>query len=510
MLSSRPTLLRSSAPLALGQARPLNGVFARALVLGLLALAVLQLVWAVAMVGYPGQLEYGEAIVYDVAERVTRGEPLYQPLDRPPHLGAAYSPLYYWLAGTLRAVVGDGFWPGRLVSLVATSISTGLVWRLAAGRSGSRRAGWLAALLFLALGFPAQAPWTAVFRVDPLGVALSLGCLSLLAGGQSWRRVALAALLASLALLTKQTLFAAGLAGAVWLWGRRPALALAFGGLWLGLTAGASLGLELATGAYVANVVGANTNPFHPTAALSNLLYFARFQTGPLLLAAGYLAGQRLSGSRLRDDLLGLYWLATLAPLLGLAKVGAAHNYWLELAAASAVLASLALGAWRWPRLARPELLLAVSVVGALATLAQAFVPLTTTLWPDGERSALLGHVVERVRREPGAVLADPADVLVLADRRIELEPYIYSIFATQDRWDPAPLRERICSGEVRLLVLGYPIEAPGPLTNGDDPHWPPAIMEALRQRMALEERVGRWFLYVPRSGADRTGCATA
>jgi hypothetical protein len=171
-------------------------------------IAVVQLAWSVGAIRRPYELLYGEAMVYDHAARVLRGEHLYQPLDRPPYSVAAYTPLYYWLAAGLQALVGPGFAPGPSLSLIAALATAGIVGHLAADRARDRRAGPFAALLFLALGLPAAYMWSALYRVDLVGVALSLGAIATLARGTTPRCLVLAGALAGLAFLTRQTLIA--------------------------------------------------------------------------------------------------------------------------------------------------------------------------------------------------------------------------------------------------------------------------------------------------------------
>jgi hypothetical protein len=149
-------------------------------VLGLpFAVATLvQLVWSVRMLAEPGEAMYGEAIIYDQAARLHRGEPLYQPPDRPPYTVAAYTPFYYWVTAGLQRVLGPGFWTGRALSVAAGLAVSILVGYLAANQSGDRRAGLFAALLFLAFGLPGIPPWSALYKQDVLGVAFSIGASS--------------------------------------------------------------------------------------------------------------------------------------------------------------------------------------------------------------------------------------------------------------------------------------------------------------------------------------------
>src|SRR6266516_6355148 len=98
----------------------------------------------------------------------------------------------------------------------------------------------------------------------------------------------LGGLLAALAILAKQTLTAAGLAGAVWLWRRDRKQAIVFAGVVVSTVLATSLILELTTGAFLANVVFANVNPFRPETLLGNLVVLALYQAGPLAVTVFY------------------------------------------------------------------------------------------------------------------------------------------------------------------------------------------------------------------------------
>src|SRR5207253_1327681 len=78
--------------------------------------------------------------------------------------------------------------------------------------------GGLAALMMLALGFPGPVSWLALYRVDTLGVAFALASVAALRRSTRPAVVVVAACLAALAILTKQTLFAAAVAGTLWMW----------------------------------------------------------------------------------------------------------------------------------------------------------------------------------------------------------------------------------------------------------------------------------------------------
>jgi hypothetical protein len=183
---------------------------------GVLAgLVALQAVLAVAMLGYPGELMYGEAILYDHARRIVEGAPLYQPFGQLPLTVANYTPLYYVLAAAGQVVM-PGFESGRLIALAALLAASVLVARLAMDHGHGWRTGALAALLFVAPGVPGSGsvPWTALYKEDSLALALALAALLSLTRGHAIA----GGLFAAGAVLTKQTYAPMVLAAAPWLW----------------------------------------------------------------------------------------------------------------------------------------------------------------------------------------------------------------------------------------------------------------------------------------------------
>jgi hypothetical protein len=217
-----------------------------------------------------------------------------------------------------------------------------------------------------------------------------------------------------------------------------------------------------------------------------------------------YIGMVRQSGSG-EDRLLRDYWIASLLPIAGLAKVGASQNYWIEFAAITAVLASLALRS-RLEASSKPEnrtcpatplLMLGVPVAMMSLILAASAAPSFRELWPDGGRVEEFGRLVERARSTSGEILADPLDVVVLADHRILLEPYIFNILSSQAGWNERPLVERICRGEISLLIVDRPLHSTQPAYHGYT-RWPEPIIQILRHTMVLEGQIAGRFLYVP------------
>ena len=115
--------------------------------------------------------------------------------------------------------------------------------------------------------------------------------------------------------------------------------------------------------------------------------------------------------------------------------------------------------------------------------------------------------LVERVRREPGEVIADPMDVLVLAGRPVLFEPFIYNILLDQGLWRPDRVLQRICGGSVGLAVFSYSLEVAARMTDGLHALWPPQVIAALGDTMAFEGMEANRYVYTPRL-APRAGCS--
>src|SRR5262249_19631698 len=99
-------------------------------------------------------------------------------------------------------------------------------------------------------------------------------------------------------------------------------------------------------------------------------------------------------------------------------------------------------------------------------------------------------------------------DVIVLAGRPVEAEPIIFTMMVEDDQWNDGPLAQRICEGDVGLVVLK------GPLAGGSEfdrymrsALWPPRVLEALRETMQLEAVKAQLFVYSPGTrSTDLTG----
>jgi hypothetical protein len=498
---------------------------ARALALVVVALPLVALTAATVAACYYAlvihqDLDEGEPLIYGLAQRIIHHQSLYQAIDHQPFVQVHYTPLYYYAVAALRQFAGSGFAAGRALSVVAGFSTAGTLAYMSRGASKNVAAGGFAALMFLGLGMPGgPAPFMALERVDMLGVAFSVASIAVLFSNTSRRHLLVAGALAALAVLTKQSLFAAGLAGLVWLATVSRRKVLIFGATGAVCVLVPTLLLQWSSGgAFWQNIGLANPDPTSLPFGASLVRELLVLQGIPALLALYYVLHER-AWRRPSTRLLMMYWLATLLPALGMIKVGANHNYWIEFAAINSVLATLAV----WTCLHRQSGTVAVAVSSMLPVLmlaAQLGVLTPARYIPERAPASLnwtlqapyfqklleqridFDQLVQDMSGENGIVLAESMDLAVLANQPVQFEPFAFSMLEGQGRWDSKPLIDTICTGQIRLLVLSYPIELDiQPVGLKEFPMWPRSVMTALRDTMQFEQiRDYHWLYRSPAS----------
>jgi 4-amino-4-deoxy-L-arabinose transferase-like glycosyltransferase len=177
--------------------------------------------------GYPFALEWLEGTSLVHVQRILSGKLLYvQPTLS--FIPLSYPPVYYYVSAWFARLMGDGFLPLRLVSLLSTLGSFGLIYVLTRRSARSPLSACVAVGLFAAM-FSVGGAWFDIARVDMLAVFLMLASLYMALQDRWWWSAA-AGLTLALACLTKQTLMIV-LAGmclhALFTWSRSNAFAFA-------------------------------------------------------------------------------------------------------------------------------------------------------------------------------------------------------------------------------------------------------------------------------------------
>ena len=204
-----PALQGTLAPVLLGACLAALGLT------GAVAIA-----WHVLQLPLLDEIGYGDSyILYDVLQFQQTGR-VYRDLSRPPYLAAQYSPLVYILFGLANMLIGpaNAFVGPRLVVLAAFTACIVLAVSLTRTLVPQRLA-WLWAVVLVATVLPIW-DWVLQIRADFLGIACGLLATRLLLSEHRHAAV-WAGLCAGLAVQFKITFVAAGVAGALWLAGRR-------------------------------------------------------------------------------------------------------------------------------------------------------------------------------------------------------------------------------------------------------------------------------------------------
>ncbi|MCA9525475.1 MAG: DUF2029 domain-containing protein, partial [Myxococcales bacterium] len=169
------------------------------------AVAYLLLFLGLALIrlGYPFDLEWMEGGMITHAARLQAGLPIYAApsADFVPFF---YTPGYPAVLAALAPVTGGlGFGLARGVSLVATLVAMGFLFRIGQ-REASWRHGLLAAGLYAAL-FRVNGAFYDLARPDALFTALLMAAVYTVRFGRGWKSVGLAAALFAAGFFTKQT-----------------------------------------------------------------------------------------------------------------------------------------------------------------------------------------------------------------------------------------------------------------------------------------------------------------
>jgi len=158
---------------------------------------------ALRRIGYPFELEWLEGGAVEIVRRVASGHPIYvQPsLHYVPY---PYTPLYFWVCGAISHVVGVGFLPLRLVSLLSALGCCAILVEIVRWETGDAVAGVLASGLFT-VTFAVSGAWLDIGRVDSFALCLLLISLYVARRAETTRGGFLLGFLIFLAFMAKQS-----------------------------------------------------------------------------------------------------------------------------------------------------------------------------------------------------------------------------------------------------------------------------------------------------------------
>ena len=158
---------------------------------------------AIARSLYGYDLEWMEGGMVDHVIRILDGGQLYVE-PKLAFIPFTYTPLYFYVSAAFTAVLGEGYFPLRLVSILSALGSFFLIFQLVRRETGAWFYGLLSAGLF-AGGFAFAGSWFDLAHVDSLFMLLLLAGIYLLRYSEQPLYLFLAGLLFWLSFMTKQT-----------------------------------------------------------------------------------------------------------------------------------------------------------------------------------------------------------------------------------------------------------------------------------------------------------------
>jgi 4-amino-4-deoxy-L-arabinose transferase-like glycosyltransferase len=174
--------------------------------LGLGTEALLHFIQVVAgRIRYPYELEWMEGAMLHQVLQLLQGAPLYGD-PTPDFMPALYMPLYYSVSSLSVLLLGESLFALRVVSVLATVVTFGLLFVIARRVSGSWCAALLAMLLFAWI-YPHNAFWFDLARLDSLwtmALVFTVYALLRLRDAPSVSAVSFVAVCFLIAFLTKQ------------------------------------------------------------------------------------------------------------------------------------------------------------------------------------------------------------------------------------------------------------------------------------------------------------------
>jgi len=476
---------------------------------------------------FPGELDYGEGIVWEQMRLMVAGRG-YGAIDGLPAIVFHYPPVYHMVSAALSGLTGlDQLVAGRSVSLASTlfiGVFAGLIAAKTVRADASARTAAVSGIVagLTTFCFSPIPYWAPLMRVDMLSIALSFaGLLVAMAALARPGLIVVSAALFVAAVYTKQTLIVAPAAVFVTFLLLRPKLAwlLAASCVVMGLVV---LGLLVVAtdGGFARHIFLYNANRFEamrllsiPLAFTSHSLFAAAILIGvaarlkaklPLYRDAGSIAALR---QRLLDApgdafflLVLVYAVLAFVMTLTIAKSGSNVNYLIEWMAVLATLlgivardaANAAFGVMPVPskRLFASPVFLPLLI----GLQAQMYFPLADYARQVAPRRvAELKVLEEMVRSAPRPVISDDMVLLIRSGAAVQWEPAIFAELASTGTWDEKPFVERVKAGQFAFFVTAR--------KRGErlfDSRYNPAVADAMDAAYPVKRELAGYTIHLP------------
>ncbi len=432
-----------------------------------------------------------ESLVASEAQSLAHGRALYHNPNRYPYTITPYGPVFYSLSAFLQHC---GFAPiraGRLISCIALIGVFWCAWQILSVLVANHHAR-LSGITLVAATANVIA-WGGIGQTDMLACFFSIAAFTCFLTWQrrpSRRNLYCCGALVLLALFTKQTAIAAGVAIAIQMFATNRRSARTWLLVITILAACTALTINtLTAGQYFTNTVLSNLNPFSATKLQQHFQQF--------LLAAGGLLAVSLAGFCTQRKFTPLYLYTSVAIAVWIVtcpKIGSELNYQIESMVLLALSSAFALDQLQFfPKLFAND--------AGWVPLLQ--IPLLLHLILNFALSAKivsLRIVAERVRRSEsvelapylapdcGRILSTNPDLVLAAGHPLEIDPFSYTLLTNAGRIDPAPLLADLRATRFGTIILDLNVfsKTLPHSANIDTYFLPPAVLAQIRQHYQL------------------------
>jgi hypothetical protein len=489
-------------------------VIKRAVYLFITLLAVNALLWlltAFKFIAYPYSLDFGEGILLAFSDMLVHGQNIYPPITDYPYIVCNYHPLFPFLAGLPFIFSNPGLWTGRLISLLAAIGCMILTGKITTKVSGKSELGWLSALLPLCLSYPYN--WAFVYRVDYLGVFLSLLGLYLYMfprrkGGIWW-----AILPFTLAFLTKISFILAPLACLIDIFRRKDRESLRFTIVLIFACVIPYLIINFVTnfGMYRDTIIY-TANAFHLDRVLDGYREILEY-TLPLWLAM--IIGAAFGKGKFRFLIL-TYIILLFISLVTYGAEGSDSNYFLEL------IFALSIGAIIWlpsPEENGSEKINLFFNYRWLIGILIIFFFIQGRIFDSDQfghgrnlkKMSVSQEIIDKyVSNEQGKIISEDVTFLAKNRKPMIFQPYIMSLLARKGKWDQTRFVDDLRNARFSLIILRFDVndpnntDKPGEYGNAGFDRFTDEMENAIKDAYGKPfcpnpESNSRWFLYLPK-----------
>ncbi len=451
--------------------------------------------WAIEIIIYPYQLDYGEGFLLYFSDTFKLGQSIYKDISEYPYIPGLYPPIYAIICAIFSRVIGLSFVIGRALSFVS-ALLIGLFIYLIVSNSARKRIAIISSILFFSSPFVDY--WTVLYRVDTLGLLFGFIGLFLILKYNKHKVLFLSIIFFLLSFYTKQSFVAAPLAAFFFLLTKNVKLALMF--LCVIIISGFLIFLilnYLTDGQfYIQIITHHKSTDFSLERARAQFNYF--IFNHKFLLTTAFLYSLFMLIT-FRFSLFFFYFLIAVPTAISVGKIGSNINYFLEPIAICAVLFGLLLNELdNW--LNRYTLF----NVFVISLLAIQFVPNfsfrhylpTNEIVTNGDKISVY------VKQSDGGILTEDAGFAVLNGKIPVSEPFMLTQLEKHGLWDQSQLLNDLREKSISLVIIRTNLSdieddnivGVGNLTK--------EMVEQLKKNYKLVDHLGQFYIYKP---ADKT-----